>query len=388
MTMGEKKEILASIEAERRSAAQDVIYIDADHLWFKIKSVTRNNVKKGEGRRSGRTGSSGSNNSDNNDSSSNSSSCSSSSRTMERKAEEKAKGEGKELVVVDVREAAEFQDDGHMLFATCISLSILPQLFPLRCPRLATPVVVLDSGKEGDERALTASQVLLDLGYQNVKVLEGGMEWWRDSSREVFTGWGTAWKAFGEYVAEELLTPMMAPCDVNSLIEEEKKIEMKRSKEEQREGLESSRTSGDGDNDHVDGDSDAERTTMSTRDKKYVILDARPFEEYTNMSIPTGIFCGGGELLHRLYQAAPSPSTTVIVNCAGRTRSIVGAQTLIHAKVPHKVYACENGTMGWHLAGLEVNYKILIMKSISIQFEYLHIFSPSSTSTPCIHTNR
>jgi rhodanese-related sulfurtransferase len=43
-----------------------------------------------------------------------------------------------------------------------------------------------------------------------------------------------------------------------------------------------------------------------------------------------------------------------VVNCAGRTRSIIGAQSLINAGLPNKVIALKNGTMGWHLAGLKV----------------------------------
>jgi rhodanese-related sulfurtransferase len=51
---------------------------------------------------------------------------------------------------------------------------------------------------------------------------------------------------------------------------------------------------------------------------------------------------------------ADSPDTLVVVNCAGRTRSIIGAQSLINAGIPNKVVALRNGTMGWHLAGLAV----------------------------------
>jgi rhodanese-related sulfurtransferase len=40
-----------------------------------------------------------------------------------------------------------------------------------------------------------------------------------------------------------------------------------------------------------------------------------------------------------------------VVNCAGRTRSIIGAQSLINAGVPNRVVALRNGTMGWTLAG-------------------------------------
>jgi rhodanese-related sulfurtransferase len=85
-----------------------------------------------------------------------------------------------------------------------------------------------------------------------------------------------------------------------------------------------------------------------------VILDSRPLPEFTNMSIPGGIDCPGAELVYRVKDFVPSPGTLVIVNCAGRTRSIIGAQSLINAGLPNKVMALKNGTMGWHLAGLKV----------------------------------
>jgi rhodanese-related sulfurtransferase len=56
----------------------------------------------------------------------------------------------------------------------------------------------------------------------------------------------------------------------------------------------------------------------------------------------------------RIRDIAPDPSTRIVVNCAGRTRSIIGAQTLIDFGVPNPVFALENGTQGWFLAGLEL----------------------------------
>jgi rhodanese-related sulfurtransferase len=85
-----------------------------------------------------------------------------------------------------------------------------------------------------------------------------------------------------------------------------------------------------------------------------VILDSRPLPEFTNMSIPGGVDCPGAELVYRVKDFAPNPNTLVVVNCAGRTRSIIGAQSLINAGLPNKVMALKNGTMGWHLAGLKV----------------------------------
>jgi rhodanese-related sulfurtransferase len=84
-----------------------------------------------------------------------------------------------------------------------------------------------------------------------------------------------------------------------------------------------------------------------------VVLDSRPFDEYARVSIPTGVNVPGAELVLRVHDMAPRPETLVVVNCAGRTRSIVGAQSLINAGVPNKVVALRNGTMGWNLAGFK-----------------------------------
>jgi rhodanese-related sulfurtransferase len=46
----------------------------------------------------------------------------------------------------------------------------------------------------------------------------------------------------------------------------------------------------------------------------------------------------------------------VVVNCAGRTRSIMGAESLRRAGIPNKVVALRNGTMGWELAGLQCEH--------------------------------
>jgi rhodanese-related sulfurtransferase len=83
-----------------------------------------------------------------------------------------------------------------------------------------------------------------------------------------------------------------------------------------------------------------------------VIVDGRPFPEYSKMHIPGGICCPNGELALRIEGIAPDPKTKIVVNCAGRTRSIIGAQTLLDFGITNPVYALENGTQGWTLADL------------------------------------
>ena len=85
-----------------------------------------------------------------------------------------------------------------------------------------------------------------------------------------------------------------------------------------------------------------------------VIFDSRSYEEYHSNSIPGAISVPGAELVYRFQELVPSPDTFVVVNCGGRTRSIIGAQALIDAGVPNRVVSLKDGTMAWHLAGLGV----------------------------------
>jgi rhodanese-related sulfurtransferase len=74
------------------------------------------------------------------------------------------------------------------------------------------------------------------------------------------------------------------------------------------------------------------------------------------MNIPTAICCPNGELAYRLRSIVPDEHTTIVINCAGRTRSIIGAQTLINLGVANPVHALENGTQGWFLGDHELEH--------------------------------
>ncbi len=214
----------------------------------------------------------------------------------------------------DVREEGEFSTEGHPLFATPLPLSRLePRAFAL-LPDPHTRIVLMDSGEEGRDpqwsgRANRAAAKLSQLGYTDLAVMKDGLKAWREAGYEVFTGVNVPSKAFGEVVEHENDTPRIDAADLQKL---------------------------------VDAKTDL------------VILDSRPMPEFNNMSIPGGIDCPGAELVYRVKDLAPRPETLVVVNCAGRTRSIIGAQSLINAGLPNKVIALKNGTLGWHLAGLKV----------------------------------
>jgi rhodanese-related sulfurtransferase len=214
--------------------------------------------------------------------------------------------EGREIALLDVREEGPYSR-GHPLFAVSLPLSRIElKVFDL-IPRLDAPIVVYDDGGGLGERA---EACLRALGYTDVARLDGGLDGWRRAGGEVFIDVNVPSKAFGELVESKRHTPSLSANEVDRLIAAKADV---------------------------------------------VVLDSRRFEEYRTMSIPTGTSVPGGELVLRLQDLAPRPETTVIVNCAGRTRSIIGTQSLINAGIPNPVFALRNGTIGWTLAGLDLD---------------------------------
>jgi rhodanese-related sulfurtransferase len=211
-------------------------------------------------------------------------------------------GDGGELALVDVREELIFSQR-HLLLARSIPLSRLELKFAQLVPRRLTRIVLCD---DGDGIAGRAAAILARNGYSDLSILDGGIDAWAAAEYELFSGVNVPSKAFGEYIEHESGTPSIAAAELEQLLRDKADI---------------------------------------------VVLDSRPFDEYSRVSIPTGVNVPGAELVLRAREIAPSPDTTIVVNCAGRTRSIIGAQSLINAGVPNKVVALRNGTMGWNLAG-------------------------------------
>jgi rhodanese-related sulfurtransferase len=209
---------------------------------------------------------------------------------------------GGELALVDVREELIFSQR-HLLLARSVPLSRFELKFALLVPRRATPIVLID---DNDGLAARAAAILSRNDYTTVSILAGGVDAWVAAGFEVFSGVNVPSKAFGEFIEHAAGTPSIAAEELESLL---------------RQGID------------------------------MVVLDSRPFDEYARVSIPTSINVPGAELVLRAREIAPSPQTTVVVNCAGRTRSIIGAQSLINAGLPNKVVALRNGTMGFSLAG-------------------------------------
>jgi rhodanese-related sulfurtransferase len=212
---------------------------------------------------------------------------------------------GGEIAIVDAREEGSFHDR-HLLMASCLPLSRLELLAPGLLPRRSAPVVVCDVGEGLAERA---ARRLVEGGYTDVSVLEGGVEAWEAAGFPVYSGVHVQSKAFAEVVEHEYGTPWITAEDL------------------------------------------ADR---QKRGERLAIFDSRSYEEYHSNSIPGAISVPGAELVYRFGELVPSQDTFVVVNCGGRTRSIIGAQSLIDAQVPNRIVSLKDGTMAWHLAGLGV----------------------------------
>jgi rhodanese-related sulfurtransferase len=215
-----------------------------------------------------------------------------------------ALADGEELALLDVRDNFVHARDGHILLSVSAPLNQLELQAPKLVPRRQTRVVVYDGGDEvlAERSALR----LQELGYSDIAVLAGGTEAWRSAGYELFTGVHVIGKAFGEFVEERYHTPYISVQELKFSLDA-------------------------GDN--------------------VAVLDSRPESEFQAFSIPEAINLPGAELVYRFQEAVPDASTLVVVNCAGRTRSIIGAQALINAGVPNNVVSLANGTMDWLLEG-------------------------------------
>ena len=206
-----------------------------------------------------------------------------------------------EIAFLDLRHEAAYAT-GHPLFAANMPTERIALEAETRLPRKDVPVVVYDAG-EG--LIPLAADRLMALGYTDVRQLEGGLEAWQRAGFELFRDVNSYAKAFGELVESRRHTPSLPADEVAALI---------------------------------------------TTGANIAVVDVRRFDEYATMNIPGSISVPGAELVLRAGRVAPDPETTIIVNCAGRTRSIIGTQSLINAGVANKVLALRNGTIGWTLA--------------------------------------
>lgn len=208
-----------------------------------------------------------------------------------------------ELALLDVREHGQY-GEGHLFFATSLPYSALELEAARLIPRKTVRTVIYGDA-HGEAVVLAALASLNRLGYDDVHILQGGLQAWVAAGYACFAGVNLPSKTFGELVEHACGIPTISARALHDRLQE-----------------------------------------AAT---PIVVVDGRPAAEYRKMNIPGSVCCPNGELALRIDQIAPNPETTIVVNCAGRTRSIIGAQTLIRLGLPNPVLALENGTQGWFL---------------------------------------
>src|SRR3989440_1859833 len=216
-------------------------------------------------------------------------------------------GDGDEVAFLDVREEGQ-HGAGHPLLAVNVPYSRLELIVGQLVPRRSCPVVLIG---DNDGVADKAARRLGSLGYTAVHVLEGGVDAWSAAGHPLFPSTNVPSKAFAEIVEHDFGTPAITAAE-----------------------LDRRRRAGE----------------------NIVVLDSRPFDEYARFHVPGAITCPGAELVLRVADLVPDPQATIVVSCAGRTRGIIGAQSLRTAGVPTPVLSLEGGTQAWRLAGLDLEH--------------------------------
>lgn len=214
------------------------------------------------------------------------------------------------VAVIDIRPTLDYTD-GHIEWCTRVPRRALERRLPRLVPNRTTEVVLVD--REGDRGARDAAW-LEHLGYESVAHLDGGMAAWLEAGLPVVeaidgvpnTAYNVPSKRFGERVHVERDVPALSPDEFAALRAED----------------------------------------------DVVVVDVRTPEEHRAGAIPDAINLEGVNLARNL-PALRDGDEPVVVHCAGRTRSIIGTATLRRMGL-EDVYELENGTMGWQLAGYEV----------------------------------
>lgn len=212
---------------------------------------------------------------------------------------------GADLIVADASEGEDYAG-GHI----AVSVPAPASEVELRLAELATrySVPIVFTAADDGSLAHQAAELARKAGYTDVRVLDGGNPGWVAAGFRLITNVNSLSKALEEYVERRYATPRVTVEQLKGKIDSGEDI---------------------------------------------VILDTRPFDEYHAISIPGGIDAPGPELLYRAYDQVSRPGTQLVINCAGRTRAILGAQTLINAGFPNPVVSLENGTTAWLVAGFD-----------------------------------
>jgi rhodanese-related sulfurtransferase len=215
-----------------------------------------------------------------------------------------ARWPGRRWALFDLREVGEYAE-GHVPGALSLPRRMLEFRLAEVLPSLAWPVVVYDDGGTDGRAALGAAR-LREMGVFAVSVLRGGLAAVREAGIGLATGTNVPSKHFGEEVLHADRLAAITP-----------------------EALCAAQAAG----------------------ARLAICDVRTAPEFAAQHLPGARSFPGFELAAHLPRLLREHDR-VVLNCAGRTRSIIASATA--RALGFDCAAVENGTMGWRLAGLDV----------------------------------
>ena len=208
-----------------------------------------------------------------------------------------------EIAVLDVREARQFAR-AHVNLSSHQSISFLDAALANVVPRKATPIVVVD--EDGGSIAARAKAQIIERGYSNVRILQGGIHAWETAGFAVGSGYNTVVKAFADIAHQKFSTPTITP-------------------EKLRRRL--------------------------AAGKSTTVIDCRPEHEHAVLSIENASNAPGVELGLYDFNSA-GPEHLWVISCFSRTRGIVGTNTLALLRAQKNVIFLEDGIMAAVLHGL------------------------------------
>jgi len=217
-------------------------------------------------------------------------------------------GDHEEIALIDVREHGEY-GERHPFQSVNVPFSHFELEITERVPNIFASIVLFDEADEG--RARRCAQIAIACGYNQINILKGGACGWEEAGFTLFAGVNVPSKTFGELVHEHYNTPSISALQLSE---------------------------------------------WQASARPITVLDGRTEAEYQTMSIPNAKSCPNGEMSLRGEAMVQDRTQPVVINCAGRTRSIIGAQILRTMAPELEVFALENGTQGWRLAGLDLEH--------------------------------
>jgi len=209
----------------------------------------------------------------------------------------------RDWALIDIRERGE-SDSGHIFSSTFLPRRMLEFRIGELVPDKTTSIVLYD---DDDGRAALSQETLGRLGYDRVERLEGGMPGWQSHGGAVATGTNVPSKAFGERVHVREHPPTMSPQELRAALDQGENI---------------------------------------------LICDVRTPGEYAEGHIPGGYEAPSFDLVLGAFDLGRDYDR-VVLNCAGRTRSIMATRTLQLLGISNAT-GLENGTSGWLLEDWEL----------------------------------